>query len=147
MRSSNWLANRLLEFSRYRGELLTPLKLQKLMFYSDAWRMVLHGDEFIEEKFEAWVHGPVAVSQFHRFRDYKWRPIDADIPTGEGCTSDENAFLSDILNVFGSESAIALERMTHSETPWLEARGNLPPDFPCNAVISKETTKTFYGSL
>jgi len=147
MRNSDWLANRLLEFSRYRGELLTPLKLQKLMFYADAWRMVLHGEEFTDEKFQAWVHGPVAVSQFYRFRDYKWRPIDADIPEDQDCTEDENAFLSDILNVFGTESALALERMTHAEQPWLEARGDLPVDATCSNEISKETTKSFYGAL
>lgn len=146
MRSSEWLANCLLREAANRGELLTPLKLQKLMFYADAWHMALFGNEIVDEQFEAWVHGPVAVSQFRRFKDYQWRPIDAAIDKME-MTKDEKLFLADILNEFGGESAIALEKMTHSELPWIEARGGLPPDEPCNNKISKETTKVFYASL
>ncbi|WP_044043953.1 Panacea domain-containing protein [Octadecabacter antarcticus] len=32
-----------------RGDLLTPLKLQKLMFYSDAWFVALHDEELTNE--------------------------------------------------------------------------------------------------
>jgi len=55
--------------------------------------------------------------------------------------------LNEILDVLGTESAIALEAMTHAELPWREARGNIPPDQPSTAIIKNETLKKFYRSL
>lgn len=140
------LADYLLDECRQRGELLTPLKLQKLMFYADAWHMALYGEEATDERFQAWVHGPVALSQYYRFKDYRWKPISEDIR--RPVVSDRlKSHLDEIINVFGSETAVALEIMTHRETPWREARGGLADDEPCNNFISKETTREFYRTL
>ena len=130
------IADYLLDECRERGEALTPLKLQKMLFYADAWHMVLHGDELTNERFQAWVHGPVALSQYHRFKEYQWRPIGADIqrPTLEAGVAEH---LDEIIVVFGSETAVALEQMTHAELPWIEARGTLQPHEACNMYISK----------
>lgn len=144
--SSFTLADYLIVESRERGELLTPLKLQKLMFYADAWHLALHDKEITCERFQAWVHGPVALSQYHRFRDYKWKPIDAEIGRPE-LTKNLTTHLDEVIDVFGSETAVSLEIMTHKEKPWIEARGGIPEDEPCNNYISKETTKEFYRSI
>lgn len=140
------LADYLICEARERGENLTPLKLQKLMFYADAWHMALYDDPITDEQFQAWVHGPVALSQYYRFRDYKWRPITAEIDRPD---FDEGlrAHLNEIVDVFGSESAVALEIMTHQEAPWQEARGDIPTDEPCSNCISKDRTREFYRSV
>jgi len=140
------LADFLVVESRERGDLLTPLKLQKLMFYADAWFLALYGEELTQERFQAWVHGPVALSQYHRFKDNQWRPILDEIQKPE---FDERItkHLDEIIDVFGSETAPALELMTHGERPWIEARSGLPNDEPCNNFISKQTTKEYYASL
>lgn len=140
------LADYLILESRERGELLTPLKLQKLMFYADAWCMALFDEELTNEKFQAWVHGPVAPSQFQRFRQFQWRPITSDISAPD-YSENHKIFLNEIIDVFGSESATALEIMTHQEPPWREARGDIPDDEPCTNEISKTTTKEFYSSI
>lgn len=140
------LADYLLDECRERGEVLTPLKLQKLMFYADAWHLALYGKEITDERFQAWVHGPVALSQYHRFKDYRWKPITGEI-NRPAISKELAAHLDEIIDVFGSETAVALEMMTHQEKPWREARGNLPDDEPCNNYISKETTQEFYRSL
>lgn len=140
------LADFLILESRERGDLLTPLKLQKLMFYADAWFMALYNGELTTERFQAWVHGPVALSQYHRFKENRWHPIldEVDMPEFDERSTNH---LREILDVFGPETGPALEMMTHSETPWLDARGGIPDDEPCNAYISKETTKKFYASI
>lgn len=145
-RRSYDLADYLICESRERGELLTPLKLQKLMFYADAWHLALYDAEITDERFQAWVHGPVALSQYHRFKDFRWKPIDQDIARPK---FDEKLqkHLNEIIDVFGSENAVALEIMSHNETPWIEARGGIASDEPCSNYISKETTKNFYRSL
>jgi uncharacterized phage-associated protein len=144
--ASKNLADFLIVESRERGDLLTPLKLQKLMFYSDAWFMALYDEELISEKFQAWVHGPVALSQYHRFKENKWRPILDDLEKPD-FSKRKVKHLYEIIDVFGSETGPALELMTHSEKPWIKARDGLPDDEPCNNYISKKLTKKFYASL
>ncbi|MER0238053.1 type II toxin-antitoxin system antitoxin SocA domain-containing protein [Fulvimarina sp. MAC8] len=141
------LADALIFESRERGELLTPLKLQKLVFYADAWHLALYDSEITSEGFQAWVHGPVALSQYHRFKDLKWRPIDDESIEYPEISESLKAHVDEIIDVFGSETAVALEIMTHHERPWLDARGDIPEDAPCNNYISKQVTKDYYRSL
>jgi len=139
-------ADFLLVESRERGEALTNLKLQKLLYYADGWYAVVSGRPLFAEAFHAWVHGPVLPSQYQRFKDWQWRPIDLDlerpaIPVGIASHLDE------VINVFGCETAVALELMTHREPPWREARVGLPAHAHSTAVISKQTMKAYFQSL
>lgn len=142
----NLVANFLLVESRERGEILTNLKLQKLLYYSQAWHLALYDTPLFQEEFQAWVHGPVLPSQYYRFNDFKWLPIttDVDAPT---LPAPAATHLSEILDVFGVETAVALEHMTHDEMPWKRARGSLPPHEPSRAVIEKSWMKDFYLAM
>jgi uncharacterized phage-associated protein len=140
------VADFLLCESRERGELLTNLKLQKLLYYAQAWHWALNDGGLFEEDFQAWVHGPVLPSQYRRFSDYQWRPILEEVERPALSEAIEN-HLNEILDVFGSETAVALELMTHKEKPWREARGDLPPHEPSTARISKTTMRDYYRSL
>lgn len=132
--------------SRERGEVLTNLKLQKLLYYSQAWHLVRKDQALFKEDFQAWVHGPVLPSQYKRFKAFEWRPITENVVLPK--LSDELAsYLKEIVDVFGSETAINLELMTHKELPWKEARQELAPDQSSTAIISKESMKAFYQSL
>jgi uncharacterized phage-associated protein len=139
-------ANFLLHESRERGEVLTNLKLQKLLYYSQAWFLALHDRELFSEDFQAWVHGPVLPSQYKRFKEHQWRPlvVEIDRPKIGKIGTDH---LSEIIDVFGSESAVSLELMTHRERPWLDARGSIPNDRPSTAVITKSSMKSFYKAM
>lgn len=131
---------------RERGELLTNLKLQKLLYYAQAWHLALRDAELFAENFEAWVHGPVLPSQYHRFKKFVWTPITDHIEKPK--LSDEvSGHLIEIVDVFGTETAIALELMTHREKPWQEARGDLAPDAPSSAVIKKGAMQEYYRAL
>ncbi len=140
------IADYLLIASRERGEILTNLKLQKLLYYAQAWFLAKRGEPLFAEDFEAWIHGPVLTSQYARFKGNTWHPIEDDIeaPVLPGHVT---THLDEILDVFGVESAIALEAMTHAEEPWREARGKLAPDVPSTAIVKKETMERFYRSL
>lgn len=131
---------------RERGEMLTNLKLQKLLFYAQAWHLALKEQELFAEDFQAWVHGPVLVSQYHKFKDFKWKPIDVELERPD-LGEELNSFLDEIVDVFGSENAVALEIMTHREPPWREARGDLAPHEPGNNYISKKTMAEYYRSF
>jgi len=136
----------LLAESRERGEVLTNLKLQKLLYYAQAWHLATYDQELFAEDFRAWVHGPVLPSQYRRFKDYEWRPIMEEVgrPVLESALE---AHLLEIVDVFGEETAVALELMTHREKPWLAARGNLALDAPSNAIVLKSLMRDYYRSL
>jgi uncharacterized phage-associated protein len=141
------VADFLLVESRERGEVLTNLKLQKLLYYAQSWYLALHGESLFDEDFEAWVNGPVLPSQYDRFRAFQWRPITDEITRPTFADPAIETHLREIINVFGSETAISLELMTHRETPWVEARGSLPPWTPSAEIISKGRMLDFYRSL
>jgi len=131
---------------RERGDLLTNLKLQKLLYYAQAWHLALLNKPLFAEDFQAWVHGPVLPSQYQRFKKSEWRPIAEDISAPK-LSSEVIIHLKEIVNVFGVETASALELMTHNEQPWKEARRGIAADEPSTAIISKETMRLFYQSL
>ena len=140
------VADFLLAECRERGEVLTNLKLQKLLYYAQAWHLALFDKCIFEEDMQAWVHGPVLPSQYARFREYQWRPINEDV---EKPDLPDGLFdhLEEIVDVFGSETAVALELMTHRENPWLEARKNSAPDAHSTEMISKDTMRDYYRSF
>jgi len=141
------IADYLLAECRERGELLTNLKLQKLLYYAQAWYLVLRGAPLFNEDFRAWVHGPVLLSQYHRFKDYQWRQITEEICRPDNLPDDVVDHLNEVVDVFGSETAVALELMTHREKPWLDARGNLAAHEAGSTIISKQSMAEYYASL
>ena len=50
---------------------LINLKLQKLLYYLQAWSLGINNERFLNCKFEAWVHGPVCRELYNRFRASK----------------------------------------------------------------------------
>lgn len=137
----------ILATSRDRGELLTNLKLQKLLYYAQAWFLALYDDYLFAEDFQAWVHGPVLPTQYRRFNMFAWRPIDDLVHKPDALLVRVARHLDKIVSEFGSETAIALEIMTHREKPWRDARKGLPPHAPSTAIISKHSMRDFYKHL
>ncbi len=140
-------ANFLLVESRERGDILTNLKLQKLLYYAQAWYLALQNKALFAEDFQAWVHGPALPSQYQRFKKFEWRPIlEEGITRPKIEDADVSAHLIEIVNVFGVETASALELMTHNEKPWQDARKGIPMDQLSTVIISKESMRIFYQS-
>jgi len=146
MISPNAVADFFLSVAKEHGDFLSHLKLQKIVYYADAWYLVNNEEPLINEDFEAWVHGPVVRSLYNRFKEYRWKPITEDVESPQ-LSDKEREHLIEIYDVFGSYRAFELEQMTHDEDPWLEARGGIAPDQPCENVINKETMRSFYTSV
>lgn len=144
--TANAVADYLLCVAREHGDYLTPLKIQKLVFYADAWFMALHNEELVPESFEAWVHGPVLRSLYARFQGYRWNPVleEVECPSlGEKVES----FLKELYAEFGRFTGHELEQLTHQEDPWLRARGSLAPHESCSNLIDKQLTQSFYRHM
>ena len=62
-------------------------------------------------------------------------------------SKDEKETIDIVLNHYGKMEPYELRELSHSETPWKNARGKTPDGIPSNAVISKESMGEYYGSL
>src|SRR5579863_3943147 len=140
------IADTIIARSRMRGIAdLTNLKLQKLLYYSQAWQLALADSSLFSEDIEAWIHGPVVPRVFGAFKDFRWKVIDCDVHSLEDSAVIKH--VDAVLENYGKYGATELERLTHSEKPWIYARRGLAPDEPSRSVISKDLMKSFYRSL
>lgn len=129
---------------------VTPLALQKLLYYAQAFHKVFTSVFLFEDDCEAWVHGPVYCEIYHRYKNYGYNPIENAMPSQDGfhnITNDEKQILDSIINNFGCYSGKVLEKMTHSEVPWLETRKGLSDDAPSNAIIRKELIVNYFDQI
>lgn len=129
------------------GDPITNLKLQKLVYYAQAWRIALTGEPLFEGDFQAWVHGPVNKPLYQQYKRFRWNPIDDDMEAAPKLSEDVVAHLEEVMVAYGGHSAWDLERLTHSEPPWIIARGTCAPDENCENIISPESMRTYFGSL
>lgn len=137
------VANSIVKFCNEYGDLISNLKLQKLLYYAQAWHLAIHNKELFPEDFKAWVHGPVVPSVYHAFKEFGCGPILRQ-PTAVVTGPKFEAHLAEVMGAYGGLSGFDLERLTHSESPWRNARGDLPPDQPSSVVISKKDMKQYY---
>lgn len=125
---------------------VSNLKLQKLLYYTQAWHLVFEDGPLFDDALEAWVHGPVVPKVFGDYKSFRWAPVtDPCIPPEND--SEICNYIDIVLNAYGPLSATDLERLTHSELPWLEARAGLAPDEPSRNRISTETMKAYYSRI
>lgn len=133
--------------TREYGDLVTNLKLQKLVYYAQAWFLALHNEPLFADRLEAWVHGPVQPDLYRRWKQFGWNPITAELICPQFDDNRIVPHLDEIIDVYGDLTGHHLERLVHQEEPWRKARRGLPPDEQSHAVISHEDMKTFYRKL
>ena len=137
---ARWFLN---HADREAGEALTHLKLQKLVYYAEAWFLANFDKPMVSDPFEAWAHGPVVRSLYAKYSDAGWNSLPPE--TGPMPPEQVNAFLTSVYQEYGQYSAKKLEEMTHLELPWKEARGSLRPEEASKQAISKLTMRNFYA--
>jgi len=139
---AKWFIN---STDRESGDEATHLKIQKLIYYAQGWFLANYDQMLFVEDLQAWAHGPVAVSVWDQFKGYGFDSIPPQkVSKKLGLMVEE--FLEAVNEEYGGYTAKRLERMTHSEPPWRNARGNLAPDARCSNVISKKDMKEFFES-
>lgn len=127
---------------------LIHLKLQKLLYYIQAWSLGIENRIMFDGKFQAWVHGPVNRTIYNRFQDkslYGFIGVD-DILNRDVYISRQDAdFIDYILDNYAGYTGTQLERMTHDELPWQEARRGYSPAEKCTIEISEHTMQFYYA--
>ena len=131
------------------------LKLQKLVYYIEAWHLAIFGESIIEDDFQAWPHGPVSTRIWHRFKSPE-SPVLGEIRLSSTTakavrqrfpatvTKEQNDLIDDVLAEYGDKSAYHLECLTHGEKPWQIARDGLHPAAKSTNNLSKVGMERFY---
>jgi uncharacterized phage-associated protein len=119
-------------------------KLQKLLYYAQSWYLVNFNEKLFKEDIEAWIHGPVVVDIYHKYKKYGFSPITEKV---ESPTFDKETqtFLDEVWSVYGKLDANTLEDLSHSEQPWQETRANIEEKELSSAVIPVETIYLYYS--
>lgn len=129
---------------RNHGE-MTAMKLQKLVYYSQAWSLVWDEEPLFKERIEAWVNGPVLPSLYQHHRGmFKV----ADWPQGDPntLTPKQQETVDSVLKFYGEKSSQWLSDLTHQEAPWLQARKGLEPGDPGRREISHAAMAEYYSN-
>lgn len=125
---------------------LTAMKLQKLVYYSQAWSLVWDEAQLFPERIEAWANGPVVPELYkqHRgeFEIEKWSSGNH-----ENLSKAQKDTVVAVLKFYGEMTAQQLSDLTHREPPWVEARAGLSPDTRGENEITPASMHTYYSGL
>ncbi len=140
--------NRVIEYLLEQCEDITPLALQKSLYYVQGFYYAFYKKFLFTEDCQAWVHGPVYPDVYRRYRDYRFDPIENNVKIDSSTfTSSEIAILDSVAQNLSCYSGKVLERFTHSETPWLFARADLTEDELSDRIIPKEEIGEYFESV
>ena len=137
------------------GDLVSPLKMQKLVYYAYSWTLVKNKERLFEEKIQAWPSGPVVPSLYKELKGYGSAPIGSDYlgvknekelePVFSKFSDEVKATLDKVYEDYMTKTAFELVALTHSENPWIEARKGLSPTESSNKIISDDSIIQQYG--
>lgn len=133
-------------------EEVSPLVLQKLLYFIQGVYSALYGKALFQEECRAWVHSPVYPEVYDLFSDFKYNPIDdARFVMLDGAadalTKEEKDVVDLVVNTFGMYGGKMLEKITHNEDPWKEARKGYGDNVPSSELLSKERIMKYYVEI
>lgn len=106
-----------------QGDLITNLKLQKLLFYQQGFWLAEYGEPLFAERVEAWTYGPVVPAVYDRFKGYGRTALDVQKEGREMhfAPAERERFFYSVYEVFVQYSASGLVRLSHEEPVWQTA--------------------------
>jgi uncharacterized phage-associated protein len=132
---------------------LNLLKLQKLLYYVQAWYLAFYKEPLFEGKFEAWVHGPVNRIVFDRFKDSLGNGlytkvnnncIRSDFDLENNLDIENSIHIDAVLEEYARFTGSQLEDLSHREDPWIFARKGLNPNESSKNEIDEVTMQNYY---
>ena len=125
---------------------LPTWKLQKLVYYSQAWSLVWDEEPLFPETIEAWINGPVCRA-LYRLHSGKYSVDRIEKGKADELTADQRETVDAVLDFYGDRSPHWLSNLTHMETPWQDARKGIPSDVRGDSVITHESMAEYYESI
>jgi uncharacterized phage-associated protein len=124
---------------------LAAMKLQKLVYYTQAWSLVWDDAPLFSEAIEAWANGPVTPALYNQHKgQFVVTTIDG---TPSHLTPNQQETIDKVLEFYGDKSSQWLSDLTHQEDPWIQARKGLKAGERGNQEISLASMAEYYSSL
>jgi uncharacterized phage-associated protein len=128
--------------------LLTTMKLQKLVYYAQAWSLAWDEHPLFDEDFEAWANGPVCPTLFSAHEGiFVVDKNSFKAKQEEPFTSDEIETMDNVLAYYADKTPLWLTNLIQLELPWQLARKGIPIGARSSTVISKDSMKEYYMGL
>ncbi|MHB1772042.1 MAG: Panacea domain-containing protein [Acidimicrobiales bacterium] len=125
---------------------IDTFKLQKLVYYCQAWHLVWDDEPLFMERIEAWAGGPVVRALYDVHRG---KYAASDWPAGDpaNLTESELETVEVVVDAYGKLTGRQLSQLTHAEAPWRDARGDLAPGERGNRVIDPGAIQDYYSGI
>lgn len=156
------VANAFIEKAKGKGiNDLSPMKLQKLVYFAHAWMLAIVDKPLIKDNVKAWKFGPVIDSVYHEFKSFGSSNISTLGTEFEGLESDDvfdikyvipklpksdetaSAIIDAILDTYGDRSAISLSNLTHEPgSAWCITRAQHKDGAVREFIIDNEIIKS-----
>ena len=126
----------------------TTMKLQKLLYYCQAWYLVWNDKPLFRENIEAWANGPV-IRELYNFHKGLFTITENMMSLGNPnlLSIEQKTDIDNILNAYADKTSQWLIDQTHSERPWQEARRGMSPNERGHKVITHAAMAEYYSSL
>jgi uncharacterized phage-associated protein len=116
------------------------VKLQKLVYFADAWSLGWTGRPLTLDRFEAWVNGPVE-RELWKTQRY------SILPSYDGSLSEEARNIIDsVFAAYGDKPEPELVKLSHEEA-WIEARAGLPDGVSGRSSLNTVTIRNLYARM
>jgi uncharacterized phage-associated protein len=125
---------------------MTAMKLQKLVYYSQAWNIAWTDNVLFPERIEAWADGPVC-GDLYQLHKKIFRIAKLSKGSSSRLSTEDKKNIDRVLAVYGDKSPQWLSDLTHLEAPWCDARGALPARARSQKEITPKAMGEFYSSL
>lgn len=127
---------------------LSAMKLQKLIYYSQAWSLVWDDSPIFDNEIEAWANGPVCRDLYDKHRGvFSVAPKLVEPFAACGLDARQRETVDAVLAAYGDKTAQWLSDQTHSEAPWINARAGLGDRERGTRIITHEAMAEYYGNL
>ena len=125
---------------------MTTMKLQKLVYYCQAWSVVWDEKPMFAERIEAWASGPVVRELYDEHKGI-FQISSLEKGNTDNLKIEEKETIDAVLQAYGDKPAQWLSDLTHMEKPWNEAREGFDPGDNCENEITQASLAEYYSSL
>lgn len=125
---------------------MTTMKLQKLVYYSQAWSLVWDEKPIFHEVIEAWASGPVVRELY---LEHRGSFLISSLGQGniDNLNREERDTIDAVLSAYGDKSAQWLSDLSHMEQPWMSAREGISVGENCENEITHASMEEYYSAL
>lgn len=128
-----------------KGE-MTAMKLQKLVYYSQAWSLVWDEHQLFEQEIHAWINSPVIPALYQTYKgEFLLRKLSKGNP--DALNADQKDTVDKVIEFYGDKSSQWLSDLIHQELPWRNARKGLQPFQRGEQVIALDSMAVYYSTL